>query len=73
MKTSENLQQCPAGGFFVFEPQLSAPVRVESGTKAASGDMAQAVIASRNVSSRDFRRQMLLLKEGRGILSESRA
>jgi len=73
MKTSENLQQCPAGGFFVFEPQLPAPVRVESGKKAASGDMAQALIASRNVSSRDFRRQMLVLKEGRGILSESRA
>jgi hypothetical protein len=68
MKTSENLQQCPAGGFFVFEPQLPAPVRVESGKKAA-----QAVIASRNVSSRDFRRQLLVLKEGRGILSESRA
>jgi hypothetical protein len=72
MKTSENLQQCPAGGFFVFEPSCPRPFASNRG-KGGERDMAQAVIASRNVSSRDFRRQMLVLKESRGVLSESRA
>jgi hypothetical protein len=61
MKTSENLQQCPAGGFFVLGRPRRAPFRAESGKKSRVEAMARPS-GFRHAAGSDFQHRPLVPK-----------
>jgi hypothetical protein len=63
MKTSENLQQCPAGGFFVLGRSRRAPFRAESGKKSRVEAMARPS-GFRHAAGSDFQHRPLVPKGG---------